>query len=414
MAVQRTFSYKARDQSGDLITGSVVATTADEVSARLRGEGKYVLSVSDRALTETVELDSDAIIRNESARRVRRDDVIAFCNQIGVMMETGVSLTDAMDSFRAQVKSEHFRRVLDSVYSDVSAGAPLSTALSKWPRVFPIVMVSLMKASEASGSMASMIALVGTYLSKERRTAKQIKGALTYPIFMLSIGIAITVFLVSVVLPRFASIYEQRAASLPWPTKFLIDVSDFLTTHFMVYGPISVAVIIAFLAWRKQESGRKVLDWLRLHVPVIRTLFGQLYLTRATRTMSTLLAAGVSLLDIIDICRGVTQNYYWSKLWDRMNEQVRNGQQLSDAVDESGIIPPNVVSMIAAGEKSGRLSEVMNRIAEFADEELDTAVKQTTTFIEPVMICLMGIVVGGVAIALLMPIFTIGNVMSGQ
>jgi len=410
--MQRTYSYRARESTGTLVTGTLVASSPSEVAAQLRADGKFVLGVNEHALTETVALDADAIRRGEAAKRVKRDDVIAFSQQLGVMMETGVTLADALDAFQRQSKNLEFKRVLASLTDDVHGGERFSAALAKWPRVFPSVMISLMKASEASGTMALMLSRVGSYLGKERRTAKQIKGALSYPIFMLAIGLSITVGLVAFVLPRFAAIYAQRSATLPLPTRILMGISDFFTSQYMVYGPGLIAAAIGGYFFVRSNSGRVTLDWIRLNLPILRRLYGQLYLTRAARTMSTLLAAGVGLLDIIDICRGVTQNHAWSRLWDRLDAQIRNGLQLSDALAGSRVVPPNVVSMIAAGEKSGRLAEVMERIAEFSDEELDLAVKQATTFIEPVMICLMGGIVGSVAIALLMPIFTIGNVVA--
>lgn len=416
MGLQRTFGYRARDAAGQLVTGTLVAASPDEVGSRLRSEGKYVLSVDEHALTSTTapQLDVEAIRSSEAAKRIRRDDVIAFAQQLGVMLETGVPLGEALDAFRRQSRSPEFRQVLEGVTNAVQAGEPLSVALSRWPRVFPGIMVSLLKAAEASGTMATMLSRIGHYLAKERRTARQIKGALSYPLFMLIIGLGISVFLVAVVLPRFATIYKQRSASLPLPTKILMGISDALIHHMALYGPVVAVLAVALVIWLRRPSGRKAIDWVRLNLPILRTLYGQLYLTRAARTMSTLLAAGVSLLDIIDICRGVTANHYWSRLWDKVDRQVRNGQQVSEAIADSGLIPGNVVSMIAAGERAGRLDEVMERIATFSEDELDTAVKQTTTFIEPLMICIMGVVVGGVAIALLLPIFTVGRVMSGQ
>jgi len=413
MALQSTFSYRARDTAGQLIEGTMSAVTASEVGARLRSEGKWVIDVRQGGLTQQTAVDVAAITRSESAKRVRRDDVIAFAQQLGVMLETGVPLSEALHAFRLQQRSPDFERVLAVVSDDVQSGEPISGALARWPRVFPTSMISLMKASEVSGTMAAMLARVGEYLAKERKTARQIKGALSYPMFMLTLGLGITVFLVTFVLPKFAKIYEQRAAALPLPTKVLLSMSDFLVGSFLYYAPIVAVLTTTFLIWRRTASGRRVLDWLRLQTPVIRTLFRQLYLTRAARTMATLMDAGVNLLDIIEICRGVTRNVYWDQVWSQTDQLVRNGQQISDAFAASKVIPPNVVSMIAAGERAGRLSDVMHRVAAFTDEELEAAVKQVTGYIEPIMICTMGVVIGGIALALLLPIFTLGNVMSG-
>lgn len=414
MPAQSTFAFRARDSSGQVVTGSLVATSAEEVGARLRSEGKYVLSVQEHALRAPVELSADQIRRNEAARRVKREDVIAFCQQLSVMLETGVPLTEALEAFRKQTPRREFREVLTVLHEDIHNGEKFSVAVDRWPRVFPHMMVSLMKASEASGTMAMMLGRVGNYLAKERRTARQIKGALSYPAFMMLTGLAMTVFLMAFVLPRFARIYEMRSATLPAPTRFLLGFSDFITTQYLYYGPVLAVLGVALALFLRTASGRISCDWLRLHVPVIRRMYGHLYITRTARTMATLLSSGVNLLDIISICRGVTNNVLFDRMWDQMEEGVRNGFQISDAMTQSPYIPRQVCSMVVAGERAGRLAEVMERIASFTEEELDGAVKQVTLFIEPVMIIVMGLVIGGVAMALLLPIFSMGRVMGGM
>ena len=413
MPAQSTFAYRARDNSGEVMTGSIVAASAEEVGARLRAEGKYVLAVDDKPLRADAALDADQVRRNEAARRVKREDVIAFCQQLSVMLETGVPLTEALDAFCRQTSSGEFRHVLEVLRDDIYGGDKFSSAMARWPRVFPRMMVSLMKASEASGTMAMMLGRVGEYLSKERRTLKQIKGALSYPMFMMVAGVVLSVFLMIFILPRFASIYEKRSAALPTPTKVLLGASEILTQQYLYYVPVLLALAAGWIFFVRRPAGRLVCAWLRLHMPVLKTMYGQLYITRAARTMATLLTAGVNLLDIIEICRGLIDNVRFNMLWDDMEQGVRDGKQISEAIEKSPYMPPNVASMVASGERSGRLDEVMERIAEFSEQELDNAVKQVTSFIEPVMICCMGVLVGGVAMALLLPIFKMGNVLSG-
>jgi type IV pilus assembly protein PilC len=414
MPAQSTYSYKARTGSGEVVGGTMIAGSAEEVSARLRAEGKFVFDIEASPLRALVELDEHQIRRNEAAKRVRREDVIAFCQQLAVMLETGVPLSEALDAFCKQMHRAEFRAVLEVLCDDIDSGQPLSAAMSKWPRVFPGMMISLMKASEISGTMSTMLGRVGEYLAKERRTAKQIRGALAYPTFMVTAGIAITIFLMSFVLPRFAMIYESRAASLPRPTRILMGLSNFMTREYVWYGPSVAALALAFVLWMRSRSGRRARDWVRLHMPIIRTMFTQLYVTRASRTMATLLAAGVSVLDVIDICRGVTGNTYYDTLWNDMERGVREGRQVSDAVAKSPLIPPGVASMVSAGERSGRLPEVLERIANFSQEELDVSVARVTTFIEPLMIVFMGVMIGTVATALLLPIFSMSKVMTGH
>ena len=413
MSTESTYSYKARDKTGAIVTGTLVASSPEEVNARLRAEGKFVFDVDANPMRVDAKIDRKQIERAEAAKRVKREDVIAFCQQLSVMLETGVPLAEAMEAFSQQTPSRDFRKVLLVLQDDVHAGEPLSTSMMKWPGIFPLMMISLMRASEASGTMALMIGRVGEYLSKERQTVRQIRGALAYPVFMMACGLVMTIFLMSFVLPRFAEIYGERAASLPTPTKLLLGISDFMTTQYLWYGPIGFVVAVAFIVWLKAPSGKRVADWVRLYMPGLRGMYRQLYITRAARTMSTLMGTGVNVLDVIDICRGVTNNCYYDRLWDTMADEIRNGRQMSDAVFQYKFVGPNVASMISAGERSGRLPEVMDRISQFSQDELDASVRQVTAYIEPVMIILMGVVIGSVALALLLPIFSMGKVMAG-
>lgn len=413
MTAQSTYSYKARDGEGNVLTGSLVASDQNEVSQRLRAEGKYVLYVSSNALRNDAAVDERQLLNNETAKRISREDVITFCQQLSVMLDTGVPLAEALDAFCAQINKKEFRTVIQSVRDEIHSGEPFSNSIAKWPRVFPRIMISLMKASEASGTMAMMLGRIGDYLGKERRTLKQIKGAVSYPIFMIAIAFILTGVLMVFVLPRFASIYETQAASLPLPTMVLLGISDFILTQYLVYGPVLLVGGIGLFFWLRSPSSRQALDWLRLNMPVISIMYRQLYVTRMARTMGTLLAAGVNLLDIIDICRGVTNNVYYDRLWDKVTQSIRDGKQFSDALIGCPFIPANVVSMISSGERSGRLAEVMDRIATFSEEELENAIKQTTSYIEPIMIVVMGVLVGGVALALLLPIFNMGRVITG-
>lgn len=410
---QTTYSYRAREKSGTVVTGTMLAESPEEVGSKLRAEGKYVLMVEDKRLNRPERVDSQMIRRTETSKRVRREDVIALCMQLSIMLETGVPLSEALDAFRRQSGRKEFQQVLEVMTEEICSGEEFSTVMSRWPRVFPPLVVSLMRASEASGTMAIMLGRIGDYLSRERKTVRQLKGAITYPLLMMITGLAMTIFLMVVVLPRFASIYAMRSATLPLPTQVLLSISEFMTGQWQYYVPAVAVIGSLILVWRKSSGGRRVFDWLRLELPILGPMFRQLYITRFTRTMATLLASGVSVLDIIDICRGVTRNVYYDDLWDAMEDGVRNGKQISDAINDCPYIPPQIASMIIAGERSGRLPEVMGRVSEFSEEELDSAVKQTTSYIEPIMIIAMGIMIGGVAMALLLPIFSMGKVVAG-
>jgi type IV pilus assembly protein PilC len=233
-----------------------------------------------------------------------------------------------------------------------------------------------------------------------------------YPAVMLAMAVSVTIFLVAWVLPRFAKIYEARSATLPTPTRVLMSISEAITTHWslMLFGLITLIVGLVFGA--RTERGRYALDWIKLNAPVVGPIFRNFYLSRAMRTFGTLLASGVDVLDAISIVRGVTNNALWERFWADLEREITNGQPLADVILESSLIPPATGQMIAAGDRSGRLPDVLERVAGVCEEDLDEAIRTSTQMIEPLVITFMGVMIGGIAIALLLPIFTMGSVVS--
>ncbi|MDP7005309.1 MAG: type II secretion system F family protein [Phycisphaerales bacterium] len=414
LLAKETFAWKARDIHGRELTGSQVASNEDEVANVLRTQGLFITAIDPEPLMQgDVEDVKDDIMTAIAQRRIKQDDVIAFCQQLAVMLETGVPLSESLEALMKQTKQKEFREVLEGIHSDVCGGDALSSALARRKRVFPRIVVSLVRASELSGTLPMMLERVASYLSRERKTIREVKGAMTYPMIMGFTAVVVTSLIVTFVLPRFAKIYEMRAASLPMPTKILMGISDGLLGSWMYWIPTLAAIIIAAVLWHKTTSGRNFFDWMKLRTPIVGPMFGQLYTTRASRTLSTLLAAGVGILDAIGICRDVTDNVQFDQLWTEMENDVRNGHPISDAVFESPYVPSYVASMMASGERSGKLPSVMDRVASFTDEELESRVKKVSSMIEPLMILVMGGVVGGVAIAMLLPIFSMSKVISG-
>jgi type IV pilus assembly protein PilC len=413
------FSYKVRDGAGELATGVIAAGALEEAAQLLRGEGKFVVKLAPAKKTEISAHDSadevsGGVTSGGKRKRIKRAEVITFVHQMAVMVDTGVPLSEALECVADQALNENFKKVLNDVAEQVNAGNDFSSALEAHPKVFPSVMVSLMQASEVSGTMGMMLERVSSYLGKELATAKKIRGALMYPAFMLLMLIGVTVFLLTFVLPRFAAIYQSRESALPAPTQLLITLSDTIIYQwYMILGGL-VAAVVGWRLFARSSIGRYAIDSAKLHMPVIGPLFNKLYITRACRTMGTMIAAGVPILDMVSISRNVTHNRLFQNLWDDVDEKLRRGSQLSDALFASPLIPRGVSQMVYSGEKSGRLGPVMEKIAEFTETEFDEQVKVSTQFIEPALIGAMGIIVGFVAIALLLPIFTIGRVVSGH
>ena len=402
------FSYEARDGGGDMTTGVVMAVSAEEAAGKLRAEGKYIVKLD--AVNEDEGAEAQAASRTRS---VKRRETIFFAHQMAIMIETGVPLTDALECTMDQTTDLHFRAVLNEVSRHVKGGGDFSAALEMFPKAFPPAMTSLIRASEVSGTMAIMLNRLASYLTKEEATMRQARGAMMYPMFMLVMAVSVTIFLLAFVLPKFAGIYESREATLPLPTQFLLVTSKGLVQWWYIWTTLAVAAIAGFLVMRRIDLGKRIFDWLKLHTPIARGLFTQLYITRACRTMGTMISAGVTMLDMIAIVRQVTGNIYFDDLWDEVDDRLRQGAQLSDPLFTSPLFPRSIAQMIYSGEKSGQLGKVLNRVADFTEAEFDQAVKNTTQFIEPLMVGVMGAVIGFIAISLLLPIFNVGKVLAG-
>ncbi|MDX2114824.1 MAG: type II secretion system F family protein [Planctomycetota bacterium] len=403
-----TFAYRARDMHGAPVEGQIEARSQGDALRLLDREGKTVTDIRVGAKA----IDPAEARARQASGGVKRDEIISFSSQLAVMLETGVPLAEALDAFVKSANVGGLRRVMQIVAERIHAGVPFSAAMLEFPRVFPGLMVSLMQASEASGRMGEMLGRISEYLAKERRTARQIRGALTYPAVMIAIAVVVTTFLVTWVLPKFAKIYESREAALPTITKVVIGSSRVLIEHWPWFVGGLGAMVAGFLVMRGTAGGRRALDMFKLRAPVVGPMFRAFYLTRACRTLGTLLASGVPLLEAVRIVRGVTENSQWERLWLDLEASLTTGKTVAEVVSASWLIPPQVAQMIAAGERSGRLPEVLDRIGVSTEADLDEAVKSATQLIEPAMIIFMGGTIGGIAIALLLPIFNVANVMA--
>lgn len=405
-----SFAYRGYGAGGTAESGVIESRSQTDAMRELQRRGTTVTDIR----LGSAPVDTEAILNRHASGNVRRDDVIAFTAQLAVMLETGVPLREALKAYVQQSKPGPLRRIMSTIADRITGGASFSEAISEFPKVFPRMMISLMRASEATGTMDVMLGRISSYLGKERRTARQIKGAMTYPAVMIALALTITGFLVVWVLPRFAKIYESREAALPTLTKVVLGSSRFVIGNWPAI--VAVAAVVAGLLFvvRMMPRGRRIIDLLKVRTPVIGPMYAKFYLTRATRTLGTLLGAGVALLEAIRIVRGVTENALWSELWDEVEQSMTSGRSITDAIITTKLIPPAVAQMIAAGERTGRLPEVLDRVSAAAEEELDEAVKNATQLIEPAMIVFMGVTIGGIAISLLLPIFSVSSVMSGR
>jgi type IV pilus assembly protein PilC len=349
--------------------------------------------------------------------KVKQSELILFTTQLSVMLESGVVLSDALDAIADQAEHGTFKMVIMDVADKVKGGENFSKALAWYPKVFNTMFISMVKASEASGKMAEMLNVLSGYLNFESETRKRIKGALTYPFIMALMAVAATGTLMFFVLPRFMKIYESRGAALPKLTQLLVSFSKILGNLQIMTGVLTFAIFAAvgLYYWRGTLSGQRVIDFVKIHTPVLGTMFIDTVVTRSMRIMATMINTGVNLLESIEVLQGSCQNYYFKRLWIVVDEKIRDGYQLSESILLSpghDLIAPGIIQMLRAGEKSGKLGEVCDKVSIFYERKLEASIRNVMTLIEPVMITIMGVIIGTIAIALLLPVFRISSVIA--
>jgi type IV pilus assembly protein PilC len=403
------FSYLARDTSGGSRDGEITAKTRAEAARLLRADGKYVVKL--RELAEHVDREAGQIVVI-GRRRVRPEEIIFFFNQLAIMVETGVTLTEAIHGVAAQVPPGRFQTVLKQILRDVEAGEPFSTALAGHPRAFSDFFVNLVRAAEASGTLGPTLARCAEYLAYQREIRKKVKSAVRYPLVLLVAATGVTAFLMTYVLPKFLSIYAGREAILPLPTRILMTITDSVVSYWLpILGVLLVGVAVVVWFFRARVPRRQA-HWVQLHTPLIGRMLHQSYIASSLRTLGILVDSGVSMLDAVAIARSIADNHYFQKMWTEVDAALHRGEQLSVPLYRSSLMPRPIVQMVEAGEKSGRLGPVLVRLCDFLDAELRATIKNATQMIEPVMITIAGAVVGGIVIALLLPILSISRVIA--
>ncbi len=402
------FAFVARDANGAMAQGTLAAANPADAARMLRSEGKFPVRVApaSAATTTTAAAAPPGMLTRE---RFRSEDVIFFTSQLMVMVETGVSLADALKGCRSPKNSPAFAKALDSVIEQVEGGSRFSAAMAEHPRIFTPLLVSLVRASEASGAMGTMLQRASEYLVAQRDLAKKIRGAVTYPIAMLLFAGGVTVFLMTFVLPKFAAIYAGREAALPKATQFLLGLSG----HIKSSWPYALGGLVAAsggLAWHlRTAGGRRHLDWVKLHIPLIGGMFQRTYLARSLRTLGTMINSGVTMLEAVELTKAACGNAFFEDLWGTVHGELQHGKSLSDVLGGHPFVPGSIVQMIRAGERSGKLGPVLERVSNYSEAELAVAVKAATAMLEPIIITVLGAVIGGLVISLLLPIFTISR-----
>ena len=405
------YRYQSRAASGRLQNGVMTAQDAATAASMLRSQNHHVLQLSP-ALASKSEVSSMLKKLNYSSGPTQKD-ILDFTTQLAVMIRAGISIRNALDGIADQVQNQNFKKTLIQIKMDIESGKQFSEAISRHPKLFGPLYVNMVRASEMSGSFASMLDRIAAYLAQEIETRRMVIGASVYPGVIATMAIGVTVFLLTFVLPKFATVFKGKEAALPAPTKFLMGLSDFTVEYWWVVLAVALAGIIGFLAFIRTELGGFWWDKFKLTAPLMKRMFRALYISRSLHTMGELLNAGVPMLDTLSITADVSGNRLYHRMWRAVHSSVKQGKKIQTTLGRSNLLPRSVVQMISAGEESGKLGEVLDEISTYYNKLLRDAIKSVTGMIEPLMIVLMGSIVGFIAMAIILPIFKMSSLVSG-
>ena len=401
-----TFAYSGRTRQGRTVTGERIAETMDGAVAALRREQILVTQISP--LKEAAPKAA-----KPSGKSVSAKNLAVFTRQFSVMIDAGLPLVQCLEILGTQEEDKNFSSVILATRTDVESGASLADAMKKHPKAFDPLFTNMIAAGEAGGILDTILKRLATYIEKAVKLRGQVKSAMIYPIAVIVIAVVVVGVILWKVIPTFANLFAGLGAELPLPTRIVIAASNGLV-RFMPFVLVGIgAVVFGFRAYYNSTNGRRVIDAITLKLPVLGQLMRKIAVARFCRTLSTLLASGVSILEALDITARTAGNAIIEEAIMTTRKSIERGETIAAPLKETNVFPSMVVQTISVGEATGALDTMLGKIAEFYEEEVDTAVAGLLTLLEPIMIFFLGVVVGGIVIAMYMPIFDLISKLTG-
>jgi type IV pilus assembly protein PilC len=398
------YAYTGRDTAGKIVKGKLEGSSESAVVARMRTMGLTPVAISESAAGTGLNRDLNIGIFK---KRVKTKDLAIASRQIATMIAAGLSLLRTLTIIAEQTENKELAKAFATVRSDVEVGASFSDAIAKQPDVFPPLMLNLVRAGEVGGFLEGSLESIAVNYESEVKLNGKIKSAMTYPVIVLIIALVAVAAMLIFIVPVFSAMFKQLNAPLPLPTQFLVVLSQG-----MVYiGPITIVVVVAFMIWwrrsKDKEAVRKVVDPMKLKIPVFGELSKKVAIARLTRNLAMMMGAGVPILRSLTIVGAVANNWTVEQALTKVGESVRQGKSIAEPLSKEALFPSMVTQMISVGEDSGALETMLHKVSEFYDQEVEAMTEQLTALIEPIMIAVIGVLVGGMIVALYMPIFDI-------
>jgi type IV pilus assembly protein PilC len=401
-----TFSYQARDMSGKIVSGIQDALNEDNAVTSLMSRGLMVLSLQQKSIASKA---------RKKTWSVKETDLVLFTRQLSTMIEAGISLVQALTALYDQCdpkRQKSLRHIISDVTTRVQGGETFHESIAKHPRVFDRLFVSMVKAGEHGGLLAEILDRLAGFLEASARLRKKVKSAMTYPVIVISIAFAITTFLIVKVVPIFGEIFKDFGSKLPAPTQFLIDVSDFMRGEWYFLIAIAAGIFFGIRTFLRSTRGKQIWDRWKLKLPIFGPLIHKICMSRFARTFAQLIRSGVPILEVLDIVGGASGNHVVETSIKGVSSDVEKGDNLSVALSKKAIFPPMMLRMVAAGEATGKIDTMLEKMADFWDEEIEAMLDALTSLIEPLLIVFLGVIVGGIVIAMFLPIFKLNEVVS--
>jgi type IV pilus assembly protein PilC len=396
------YQWTGTNRAGKKVKGQMEAPDAEAVSLALRRQRIEPIKVkaAPKDLFENVSF---------MQPKVKEKDIVLFTRQFATMIDAGLPLVQCLDILAGQTDNRTFKKMLRQIKSDVESGSTFADALKKHPKTFDELFVNLIAAGEVGGILDTILNRLSAYIEKAMKLKKKVKGAMVYPMVVMVIAVAVVAVLLIFVIPIFQKMFEDFGGGLPAPTQLVVDMSEWFRRWVVLIFLVVIAIIIGFNRFYSTRRGRVIVDDLLLKIPVLGDLIRKVSVARFTRTLGTMIQSGVPLLDGLDIVAKTAGNKTIEAAIFKTRASIAEGRTIAEPLGESGVFPSMVVQMIAVGESTGALDSMLNKIADFYDEEVDAAVEALTSLIEPFMMVFLGGTIGGLVVAMYLPIFKIAG-----
>ncbi len=402
------FSWSGRARDGKNVKGEMEATSEAAVGAQLRRQGIMPARIKQRGGGLDIEIKIPGM-----EKKVTTKDLVVFTRQFATMIDAGLPLVQCLDILSSQQENKTFKTALVKVKEDVESGSTFADALGKHPKIFNELYVNLVAAGEVGGILDTILNRLAAYIEKALKLKKQVKSAMTYPTTIVGIAVLVIAVILVFVIPQFESMFKDFGAALPMPTQIVINISNFVQNYiFVIIGGIILSVVAFKRIYATKQGRAKIDDW-ALKLPVFGILIRKVAVAKFSRTLSTMISSGVPILDGLEIVQKTAGNMTVEKAIARVRESISEGKTIAEPLKESGVFPPMVCQMIEVGEQAGAIDAMLSKIADFYDDEVDDAVGNLTAMMEPMLMLFLGTTVGGLVIAMYLPIFKVAGTVGG-